>query len=489
MIEELLSLEPVLLSESFVGRSDEITQLAGLLGSGNPQNCNVVGEPRIGRTSLLYHVYVNKIGAHGEDNVYVWVALAELAEYTSPAFWRHLWGAIRTTLPTCGNENAVASSRGPEPKSEEVEQAWAASRAIQEALDKFSRATQGNGRVVLVVDDMDLVLPFLSEGDLARLRSLTTRFSRCFAFVMSSAEPLMDILRRLVQFRAVTSSLFREFREVRSALLTRGEAEQLVAQAAAAMDLTEGYGDDERRKDTEFLLREAGRHPALLKIACRHLLGARRGYMIRGGSEPDYDDARFDIRDDSQVRSLCELLLERHTRSEEQARLLRRLADGGVRTADGTTGLPDEERRILRKLMRIGLVEQTDSEYRLFAEAFAEYVREGLSSAPAAEVIMERPSAEWEYFPERRVVVVNGVERGLSSLEYRLLDYLYTRANTVCTTEEIKNSVWGPGRTDSVVEKGINRLRNKVETMPSQPHYIVNARGEGYMLRLPIRQD
>ena len=41
----------------------------------------------------------------------------------------------------------------------------------------------------------------------------------------------------------------------------------------------------------------------------------------------------------------------------------------------------------------------------------------------------------------------------------------------------------GAGKTRSVVEKGVSRLREKIEADPKRPRYLLSAWGEGYLLR------
>ena len=89
MPSELLSREPVVAEEAFWGRQHNLRCLAHKLGGYTPQNCNVIGEPRIGKTSLMYHVYQQEIGLpEAVVGLYVWVRLVELAGQNSSEFWR-----------------------------------------------------------------------------------------------------------------------------------------------------------------------------------------------------------------------------------------------------------------------------------------------------------------------------------------------------------------------------------------------------------------
>jgi len=48
--------------------------------------CNIIGEPRIGKSSLLYYLYRKQAGLpEGMKGVYVWLRLVELSDYSSTA--------------------------------------------------------------------------------------------------------------------------------------------------------------------------------------------------------------------------------------------------------------------------------------------------------------------------------------------------------------------------------------------------------------------
>jgi DNA-binding response OmpR family regulator len=81
-------------------------------------------------------------------------------------------------------------------------------------------------------------------------------------------------------------------------------------------------------------------------------------------------------------------------------------------------------------------------------------------------------------------VISQGVEVGLTPVEYKLLLLLARNAGRVLTYEQILGHVWGPGYENSVsnVKVYVRRLRKKIEADPSQPHYIQTRWGVGYYL-------
>jgi hypothetical protein len=88
---------------------------------------------------------------------------------------------------------------------------------------------------------------------------------------------------------------------------------------------------------------------------------------------------------------------------------------------------------------------------------------------------------------ERREAWVDGKLISLSRKEYELALFLYRRAGTVCSRDEIIAEVWpeakDPGAvSDATIDQLIHRLREKVELEASQPKRLISRKGFGYML-------
>lgn len=83
---------------------------------------------------------------------------------------------------------------------------------------------------------------------------------------------------------------------------------------------------------------------------------------------------------------------------------------------------------------------------------------------------------------EARLATARGVEVRLSPTEFELLHYMMTRAGQIINKTTLFRDVWGYDSSEdsNLVEVGIRRLREKIETDPSTPLYIVTVRGAGY---------
>ncbi|HAU87329.1 MAG TPA: DNA-binding response regulator [Lachnospiraceae bacterium] len=84
----------------------------------------------------------------------------------------------------------------------------------------------------------------------------------------------------------------------------------------------------------------------------------------------------------------------------------------------------------------------------------------------------------------RRVYIANK-EVNLTAKEFDLLELLMLNKNKVYSRENLLNTVWGfdyPGDVRTV-DVHIRRLREKIETNPSEPQYIHTKWGVGYFFQ------
>jgi two-component system KDP operon response regulator KdpE len=72
----------------------------------------------------------------------------------------------------------------------------------------------------------------------------------------------------------------------------------------------------------------------------------------------------------------------------------------------------------------------------------------------------------------------------LTATQWRLLETLARHAGRVVTTRTLLHEVWGPGHTEQghYLRIYVRQLRQKLETVPSQPVYLLTDSGVGYRL-------
>jgi two-component system KDP operon response regulator KdpE len=85
----------------------------------------------------------------------------------------------------------------------------------------------------------------------------------------------------------------------------------------------------------------------------------------------------------------------------------------------------------------------------------------------------------------RRQVFMAGKEIHLTPIEYKLLTTLIRHAGKVMTHRQLLKEVWGPlhVKEGHYLRVYMRQLRNKLETNPAHPRYLVTELGVGYRLR------
>jgi DNA-binding response OmpR family regulator len=91
---------------------------------------------------------------------------------------------------------------------------------------------------------------------------------------------------------------------------------------------------------------------------------------------------------------------------------------------------------------------------------------------------------------EEHRVIVRGKEIHLTPIEYQLLHYLMSNVNRPVSKDNLFHEVWGYDFTGgtNLVEVAMRRLREKVETKPSAPEYLLTVRGAGYKFVDPEKE-
>jgi DNA-binding response OmpR family regulator len=108
-------------------------------------------------------------------------------------------------------------------------------------------------------------------------------------------------------------------------------------------------------------------------------------------------------------------------------------------------------------------------------------LRRSLMASPArkTEIVVD-PDLKIDF--TRREVIVRGEKVALRPTEYRLLYHLVSNAGRLLTHETLLSKVWGREYRDEAhyLRLYITYLRQKIESDPAHPKYILTERGVGY---------
>lgn len=85
-----------------------------------------------------------------------------------------------------------------------------------------------------------------------------------------------------------------------------------------------------------------------------------------------------------------------------------------------------------------------------------------------------------------RLVSVNDNEIHLTPIQYRLLCVLIKHACKVLTHQQILKEVWGPSYQENphYLRIYMSQLRQKLESDPTQPKYLLTESGVGYRFKV-----
>ncbi|MBE7070644.1 MAG: response regulator transcription factor [Ruminococcaceae bacterium] len=88
--------------------------------------------------------------------------------------------------------------------------------------------------------------------------------------------------------------------------------------------------------------------------------------------------------------------------------------------------------------------------------------------------------------PANKAVFVDGVEKKITSIEWKLLEYLIENRNRLVTKTEIFDKVWNDKfTTDGTLNVHVRKIREAIEKDPQDPKYIVTVWKEGYKFVAP----
>lgn len=228
----------------FVGRTAELQFLLTRLRS--LQSCSVVGERRIGKSSLLYHLHQTGAARLGDTSYrFVYVELADAAAQTVVDFLRTVLDALQ--CPT----DAIRDDNKP-------------SRNLT-AFDQAIKArTEAGERLVLCLDEFEALFENPSEFNDMFFNHLRTMVShRRLALVTASRQPLEIYSLE----RKLTSPFYNVLSVTTLGDFTEEEAVQFVALHHSHVNFTD--------KELRFINSWLDPHPLKLQILCDQVLQNR----------------------------------------------------------------------------------------------------------------------------------------------------------------------------------------------------------------------
>jgi eukaryotic-like serine/threonine-protein kinase len=318
--------------EQFFGRVREVSKIFSRIGASRPQSISVVGDRRIGKSSLLHYINNAQVRARHLDQpetyAFAFIDLQQKRRLTLIEFFKELFTQL-------SNETGDKTIKKLQPSFD----------SVRAALESFRR---DHRKLIVLFDEFDAIttnrafdLEFYSF-----LRSIANNYD--VAYITSSARDLQELCHTQL---IADSPFFNIFTNVFLRAFTRKEALDLIARPSAEAGLPlEGYA----RRITEI----AGYFPYFLQIAC----SAYFDHLLENDGKLDREEVEATFLDEAkgQFRFIWDHLSDSYRRS------VREFIENG--------SVEKEHEHIYEDMKRAGYFIQDDRGPRVFSTLFSSVI-------------------------------------------------------------------------------------------------------------------
>jgi hypothetical protein len=423
---------PIRQREYFCGRTDNIGQSLSLLRNG--QNVALVGQRRIGKTSLLFHiadpVVFEAHGLHRGEHLFVYLDGAELGHLSPDEVLGLLLDQLAATLSAA--RCSIKLSRAPPD--------GVSYRDFREAVLKVTGAGL---KPIYLLDEFESLAdnPYLGPRFFSGLRALSSQFDLCF--VTASRESLLRLTCANVE--TLSSPFFNTFANLHLGLYAASEARSLVEILATRAGL------DLPSQTIDRILGLAGPHPLFLQIAAFHAveLWGEEGWQADG-------DVEWRRRFMAEAESHFEYYWRHLTDDDRYA-----LATLPLSQRD------EAQREAIRRLEEACLIRRNERGYAYLSPAFEEFVRR--RSVPhlvqLGPFLLDLP---------RQAALCHHAPLKVTKTEFKALAHFIRHAGQVVTPEELEKALWkdeyveDPERVRAVIKSLRKALGDEADCLVTQ---------------------
>jgi len=360
---------PINEPERFIGRKAEIRQILNRLLSSAHESTSIIGERRIGKTSLLYYLSNPEIAeAHGlvpDQFCLFYVDFQGLTDITPQRFWQRVLGKMAKSICDDSLKPVIESV---------IKQNKFDLFDLEDVFEK----TQDHGlTVVLFMDEFEYVTQnqnFKSDF-FGGLRALAIHHG--VALVPATRRELADLCH---SEEIKGSPFFNIFANVVLRPFSRAEVNELLD------SYTKESGQSFDQADRDFIWNLGGGYPLFVQMAGYYLVEGRLQSLDRQDLTKFVTD-NFNQQVDSHYTYLWG-----HCSDSEKITLLTLLTLGlqpkshkNVPTLENLARLRTRIPQDLAVLGKRGLIAETEGQYRIFSSTLEKWIRQEILSAPGAE--------------------------------------------------------------------------------------------------------
>ena len=336
----------------FSGRFHAIEALYSAIAT---RQCrSIVGERKMGKSSLLTHLYCpDSLRQHGFDPdqyAFVYIDLEGMANITREEFWPEIFDLLEEALPDSATD--LRQRAGKLAMQDDVR--------FMHARRLFRRIDRADITVVIMLDEFESLATneAFNAGFYGELRSLAGELG--VVYITASKRSLYDLTYRHAD--TLSSPFFNIFSEEAMGLLTQEEAEALLL----TFSKQDGHTPFSQAQ-IEAVITMAGRHPFFLQLAGYHLYTAVSDPSLPLAANsplPEQAIRRFDAEAEDHFRYLWQQL-----NTDEQLAI-----------QQGTVVI-DLQKRLQRKAL-------LTEDKRPFSQAFAAFLKRIKIDADATTMLL-----------------------------------------------------------------------------------------------------
>lgn len=337
-----------------------------------------------------------------------------------------------------------------------------------------------NKKIILLLDNIDLYLRSAVSSDLRKIKLLAdSELKNNVLFVATCADypdKIIEKNKKLDLYESPFYNCYVSYLRLFDLNQTKNYLESVKISP----------------KNAEYIYEITGGYPEFLRIVTEEI---EKNYGLDGNplDSASMQNIYQNMLIDDRIIWLCRSIYNDLSASQK------RVIDQIILNSDSS--LDEEYSLVIRKLRdHFGLLREANGEWRIFGSIFStiiqnDLINKDLDEEPQKNNIPDEtdgfdlskpltPALDFLYNKDNKTIVVNGKSIEFSNLENRLFSFLLENKNKLCTHDQLLENVWSKERSPKVVERGINRLRIKIENDPSMPEYILNYKGKGYKLNI-----
>lgn len=343
--------------EKFIGRASEIDRVFDQLSSEARGSVAIIGERRIGKTSLMHYVsapdVIKRWNLDEEESLFIFQDCGAIAPFTITRFWQTILRRLNRTLRRNPPDRSLLQSIQKLLDSPEI-----TALDMEFLLDDLHQAGM---LLVLILDEFEWLIRTDPENEattrdfLAGLRALINHVPRALSLIVSTRQSLDKVCRDV---RFMGSPFYNNFVFVHLRPFHPAEAELLFEHMLADT----GISFNQAEKDYIFDL--AGTHPLLLQTAAALVFEVK----VAGAREIN-DFAPIRLRFLDLIKHQFEDYWKWSQPRERQ--VLLQLAAGEVEAAARLQMWTDERERLAQRGL---IIQKEDGAFCLFSSVFWQWL-------------------------------------------------------------------------------------------------------------------